>query len=94
MVLEHTWNGVHWDLMLEAGKSLKTWAIDEPITAGIELPARQLADHRLAYLTYEGPVSGQRGSVRRIAEGTFRTPSVGSRPRPGGAHRQSARRRG
>ncbi len=72
VVLEHSWNGVHWDLMLEAGESLQTWAIDEPITAGIELPARQLADHRLAYLTYEGPVSGQRGRVRRIAEGTFR----------------------
>jgi hypothetical protein len=73
VVLEHTWNGVHWDFMLEAGESLKTWAIDEPIKAGIELPARQLADHRPAYLTYEGPVSGQRGTVRRIAEGTFRS---------------------
>jgi DNA polymerase Ligase (LigD) len=71
VLLEHTWKGVHWDLMLEVGESLKTWAIDEPIIIGMELPARQLSDHRLAYLTYEGPVSGQRGMVRRIAEGTF-----------------------
>ena len=73
VVLEHTWNGVHWDLMLEAGERLRTWAIDEPLTPGSELHARQLADHRRAYLTYEGPVSGQRGRVRRIDEGTFRS---------------------
>ena len=73
VVLEHQWNGVHWDFMLEAGDCLRTWAIDLPIVSGIELPARSLGDHRLAYLYYEGPVSGQRGSVRRVAEGTFRT---------------------
>ena len=28
VVLEHTWNGVHWDFMLEAGEVLRTWAID------------------------------------------------------------------
>src|SRR4051812_1567314 len=77
VVLEHSWNGVHWDLMLEAGRGLRTWAIDEPIRAGVELSARQLADHRLAYLAYEGPVSGQRGHVRRVAEGTFRRRECG-----------------
>ena len=73
VVLEHKWNGVHWDFMLEVGDCLRTWAIDAPITRGVELPARDLSDHRLAYLSYEGPISGQRGSVRRIAEGRFRT---------------------
>ena len=73
VVLEHQWNGVHWDFMLEAGDCLRTWAIDAPITCDVELPARSLGDHRLAYLCYEGPISGQRGSVRRIAEGWFRT---------------------
>ena len=73
VVLEHQWNGVHWDFMLEAGDCLRTWAIDAPIVPGVELPARGLPDHRLAYLSYEGPISGQRGSVRRIAEGRFRT---------------------
>jgi hypothetical protein len=32
--------------------------------------ATRLADHRRAYLTYEGPVSGGRGAVTRVAEGT------------------------
>jgi hypothetical protein len=71
VVLEHTWNGVHWDLMLEVGDRLRTWAIDAPIEPGVDLPARDLADHRRAYLDYEGPVSGNRGSVRRVDRGEF-----------------------
>ena len=42
VLLEHVWNGVHWDLMLEHGDVLRTWAIDSPIVAGIDLPARAL----------------------------------------------------
>ena len=34
VLLEHVWNGVHWDFMLEAGDVLRTWAIDQPIVAG------------------------------------------------------------
>jgi hypothetical protein len=30
-----------------------------------------LPDHRLDYLTYEGPISGDRGEVRRWDEGTY-----------------------
>ena len=30
-----------------------------------------IGDHGLAYLDYEGPVSGQRGSVRRREQGLF-----------------------
>jgi DNA polymerase Ligase (LigD) len=71
VILEHTWNGVHWDLMLERGARLRTWAIDSPIVSGVELPARALGDHRLAYLEYEGPVSGNRGSVRRVDQGSY-----------------------
>lgn len=45
-----------------------TWrAIDWPPVAGDELI--RLADHRSAYLDYEGPVSDNRGRVRRIAAG-------------------------
>ncbi len=73
VVLEHERDGVHWDFMLEAGELLRTWAIDAPIVPGVDLPARALADHRRIYLTYEGPISGGRGTVRRVAEGTFRT---------------------
>ncbi len=71
VLLEHRWNGVHWDLMLENGETLRTWAIDAPVVAGRELPARGLPDHRSIYLDYEGEISGGRGNVRRIDEGTY-----------------------
>ena len=32
-------------------------------------PAERVGDHRPLYLSFEGPVSGGRGSVRRVAEG-------------------------
>ncbi len=73
VVLEHDWNGTHWDFMLEAGSGLKTWALSAPIVAGVEIAARMLADHRPVYLSFEGPISGGRGSVRRVAEGTYHT---------------------
>jgi hypothetical protein len=41
------------------------------------IEAERLADHRLAYLDYEGPVTGNRGNVRRIDVGTYR---VGNAP--------------
>jgi hypothetical protein len=72
VVLEHDWNGVHWDFMLEDGEVLRTWAIDAPIVADRELPARALGDHRQIYLEYEGEVSGQRGRVRRVDSGSYR----------------------
>jgi hypothetical protein len=57
--------GVHWDFMLESAGVLKTWALPQPPEPGSEQPARALGDHRIAYLDYEGPVSGDRGSVSR-----------------------------
>jgi hypothetical protein len=72
VLLEHTWNGVHWDFMLEVGEVLRTWAIDAAIVSGQNLTARALSDHRKVYLDYEGPISGDRGSVRRVDAGTFR----------------------
>ena len=72
VVLEHVWNGVHWDFMLESGEVLRTWAIDAPIVAGRECNARALADHRLIYLDFEGELTGGRGRVRRVDEGTYR----------------------
>jgi hypothetical protein len=72
VLLEHNWNGVHWDFMLEDGDVLRTWAIDEPIVSGRDLRARALGEHRKIYLDYEGEIAGGRGYVRRIDEGTFR----------------------
>lgn len=74
----------HWDLMLEADGVLWTWELRElPTTwaralghqsrsasAADSVPATRLADHRLAYLDYEGPVSGGRGTVSRVDGGS------------------------
>lgn len=61
----------HWDLMFETGDVLRTWAIEELPTPGKAIAAEPLADHRLAYLDYEGPVSGNRGEVRREDAGDY-----------------------
>jgi hypothetical protein len=70
-LLEHHWDGIHWDLLLEAGAALRTWAIDAAIVPGVALPARALGDHRRIYLDYEGAVSGDRGWVRRVDGGLY-----------------------
>ena len=62
---------LHWDFMLEIGDVLKTWALDEEPQDGASIRATALADHRLAYLDYEGPVSQNRGFVTRWDQGTF-----------------------
>ena len=73
VVLEHdSPRGRHWDFMLETGPALATWALNEPPDAAPEVAAEALAEHRIAYLDYEGPISGDRGSVTRWDEGTYR----------------------
>jgi hypothetical protein len=62
----------HWDLMLEDGDRLLTWALETRLEHGAASPAQSLPDHRSAYLTYEGPVSGGRGQVTRWEQGDFR----------------------
>jgi hypothetical protein len=62
----------HWDVMLEDGGELLTWSVTElPTLGGPAVPATKLANHRLAYLDYEGAVSGDRGEVRRVDRGDF-----------------------
>src|SRR5690606_15746818 len=61
----------HYDLMLEWDAALRTWAIDQPPSASHVQLAEPLADHRLAYLDYEGPVSNNRGDVTRWDEGSY-----------------------
>jgi len=61
---------LHWDFMLEDNGSLLTWALEaEPVAGGVIL-AEQLAAHRLAYLDFEGEVSG-RGKVTQFDAGRF-----------------------
>lgn len=61
----------HFDLMFETlpGSLLATWRSDAwPIESRVGVT--RLRDHRRLYLTYEGDLSGKRGSVQRVAEGT------------------------
>lgn len=61
----------HWDFMLEEEGALRTWAVEKSPDGEEPQTALQLADHRLAYLTYEGEVSGGRGRVTRWDEGSY-----------------------
>jgi hypothetical protein len=57
-----------------AGGGLITFKLEPSVSwppeAGFE--AERLADHRREYLEYEGPISGGRGGVRRVASGECR----------------------
>lgn len=57
--------------MLETEFSLRTWRLHAAPDSGGIIATEALADHRLEYLNYEGPVSGQRGSVSRWDAGTY-----------------------
>jgi hypothetical protein len=66
--------GDHFDFMLECADALATWQLPAwPPPCGATLPATALADHRKAYLDYEGEVSGGRGSVAIVDSGRYET---------------------
>jgi hypothetical protein len=71
VILEHDHPFRHWDLLLEAGDVALTWRLLRPPLPDEPIAAERLPDHRLMYLDYEGPVSGDRGTVNRVASGTF-----------------------
>ena len=77
-VLQHDCpSGVHWDLLLESGASLRPWSLPQPPEPGVDLPAKPLPDHRLTYLDCEGPISGGRGSVAAWDRGSLHIAWVG-----------------
>ena len=61
----------HWDLMIAAEESLKTWAIEQEPRVPSVINAVQLPDHRLEYLDYEGKISADRGYVTKWDEGQY-----------------------
>ena len=67
----------HWDLMLERDNTgqLATWALDELPQPHRDIAAVRLDDHRADYLHYEGPVSGNRGTVARVDAGMYQITS-------------------
>jgi hypothetical protein len=60
----------HFDLMFQTapGSLLATWRakVWRPTEA---INVERLGDHRQAYLTFEGKLSGDRGEVRRVEQG-------------------------
>lgn len=74
VILHHTGYGrEHWDLMLEHEGVLWTWQLLADPTASAmpddTIQAVRIADHRLHYLDYEGPISRDRGRVHRVDSG-------------------------
>jgi|TARA_B110000438_G_scaffold260118_1_gene269977 hypothetical protein len=65
----------HFDFMLEANDELLTWRWDEIPLDNQVFVATRLANHRVEYLTLEGRLTGNRGIVTRIDQGTFE-PSI------------------
>lgn len=62
----------HWDLMFQQDSSLLTLRLLElPQNSSEQQSFRvqRLPDHRIQYLDYEGPISGNRGHVACIARG-------------------------
>lgn len=70
-ILRHDDPDLHWDLLLEAGDHCKTWRLTAVPQDDTDIPATPIADHRRFYLDYEGPVSGDRGTVERWDRGAF-----------------------
>lgn len=61
----------HYDFMLEVDGVMKTWSLPAEPLVGVSQMAEQIHDHRLDYFDYEGPVSENRGDVRRWDRGKY-----------------------
>jgi hypothetical protein len=67
----------HYDWMIQRpggpDRPLMAFRVGDRIDGGVapEFLAQRLADHRPAYLDYEGAVPGDRGRVLRLAAGTM-----------------------
>jgi DNA polymerase Ligase (LigD) len=71
VILAHDHPTPHWDLFLEAGPVLRSWRLTQPLANQVPINVELTPDHRLDYLEYEGPISGDRGSVARVDSGEF-----------------------
>jgi hypothetical protein len=67
----------HWDFMIQRATALRAWALPRPPDQPEGMVAERLPDHRLEYLHYEGPVSGDRGWVTQWDQGTYREETAG-----------------
>jgi hypothetical protein len=71
VILWHDWPEAHYDLLLEAVDCAWAWRLPVPPEAGREITACRNRDHRLLYLEYEGPLTENRGRVRRWDAGSY-----------------------
>lgn len=88
-LLDHDWPTPHRDLLLELGGVLRAWRLPAQFDLRAPIPAEAIADHCLIYLDYEGPISGDRGVVRRWDGGALEWMEVvedGMRMRLSGEH--------
>lgn len=69
----------HYDLMLEEGDQLRTWRLAEKPDLSAPVQGQAIFPHRLAYLDYEGEITGNRGSVIRVDRGTYQIVSEDDR---------------
>lgn len=71
----HTGYGeAHYDLMLHYGDALATWQLKKSLndlTINKPIKVNKIIDHRLVYLTYEGPISRGRGQIKKIDFGYY-----------------------
>jgi hypothetical protein len=73
VLLRHDYPFLHWDFLLEGEPTApcRTWRFAAIPVLGETIAAERLPDHRAHYLDYEGPVSGNRGTVWREQAGTY-----------------------
>ena len=83
VILRHSFEGApkrdHFDLLIETepgtdpdARTLIAFRSTDLDAQGLPTSAERLEAHRRRYLTYEGPVTGNRGSVTRVRTGTAR----------------------
>ena len=77
VILRHDRPFLHWDFLLEEEASARTWRLLRKPCADEPIAAEPLFAHRLVYLDYEGPVSGDRGRVARVFNGFYEQISSG-----------------
>lgn len=75
VILRHITSHDHYDFMFEKESFLITFSMEsyliDDFFQGKEVAIHQIADHRLLYLDYEGPINGNRGSVVRVDSGHY-----------------------
>ena len=71
VILTHDHPFLHWDLLLEKEGVLKTWRLLKEPDSQSRIEVEALPDHRVHYLDYEGPVSGDRGTVSQWDKGNY-----------------------